>query len=60
MESMTMHAKDDPNETTHRCMKCKKVEFYRNVSTLANAIRLYLCPDCQTKLTALVRGWLQE
>ena len=60
MESMTMHEKDDPNRETHRCMRCNGVEFYRNVSTLSNSIRIWLCNDCQRKLTEIVRAWLEE
>lgn len=55
-----MHEKDDPERETHRCMKCNGVEFYRNVSTLATSIRIWLCSPCQNRLTELVRAWLEE
>ena len=60
MEGMTMYEKDDPNRETHRCMRCNEVEFYRNVSTLSNSFRIWLCNPCQRVLTEVVRAWLAE
>jgi hypothetical protein len=59
-KSMTMHAKDDPNDVTELCMRCCAVEPYRTISSFSNDLRLYLCYPCQKELLALVEGWLDR
>lgn len=48
----------DPNAETHRCMRCRGVEFMRNLSLIGNAYRVWVCYPCHLLLVELVGGWL--
>ena len=56
--SMTMHAKDDPNDATEACMRCRKPEKMRIISTVGNDLRLYLCQPCHARFAELSKSWL--
>lgn len=55
---MTAPAPPDPNSHTDLCMRCGAYDRSRNLSLIANDLRLWLCGDCQQVFLALVKGWL--